>query len=98
MIILLHGPDSYRVRKKLHYYEAGFKKKYDSAGLNFTRLDGEKLDMEELTKHTGQMGFLSAKRLIVVENLVIRNKSKKIQKEIIEYLDNNWSDDNVIIF
>ncbi len=98
MIILLHGPDSYRARKKLHYYQAGFKKKYDQAGLNITRLDGEKLDMGELTKHTGQMGFLSTKRLIVIENLISKNKSKKIQKEVVEYLDNDWNDDNVIIF
>ena len=87
MINLLQGPDSYRARKKLHYYEAGFKKKYDSAGLNIVRLDGEKLDMEELSKHSGQMGFLSEKRLIVVENLISKNKSKKIQQEVVEYLD-----------
>jgi len=98
MIILLHGPDTYRARKKLHYYKAGFKKKYDKAGLNIVHLDGEKLDMEELSKHTGQMGFLSSKRLIVVENLISRNKSKKIQKEVAEYLDAGWTDDNVIIF
>lgn len=98
MIILLHGPDTYRARQKLHYYEAGFKKKYDQAGLNITHLNGEKLDMEELSKHSGQMGFLSTKRLIVVENLISKNKSKKIQQEVITYLDGNWTDDNVIIF
>lgn len=98
MIILLHGPDSYRARKKLHYYEAGFKKKYDATGLNIVRLSGEKLDLAELSKHSGQMGFLSSKRLIMVENLISRNKSKKVQSEVVDYLDNDWSDDNVIIF
>jgi DNA polymerase-3 subunit delta len=98
MIILLHGPDTYRARQRLHFYREGFKKKYDVAGLNVVNLDGEKLNMEEFRKNVGQAGFLAKKRFIAIENLISLNKHKKIQEEIIEYLDKEWSGDNVIIF
>ncbi len=98
MIILLYGSDTYRARKKLNYYQAGFIKKYDQSGLNIVRLDGEKMTMEEIRKHTGQMGFLAEKRFIVIEGLVGKNKKKTIQDEMVEYLDKEWSDDNVLVF
>ncbi len=98
MILLLHGPDSYRARERLRFYQNGFKKKYDPSGFNVIRLDGETLTMEEFTKHVGQMGFLAEKRFIVIENLISKNKSKKIQEEIIVYLDSQWSDENVLLF
>jgi len=98
MIIFLHGPDTYRSRQRLKFYEEGFKKKYDPSGLNVVRLDGETLTTEEFRKSVGQVGFLAKKRFVVVENLIHKNKNKKIQEEIIEYLDNEWSDDNVLVF
>jgi len=98
MIIYLHGSDTYRARQRLIFYRQGFKKKYDAAGLNVATLDGEKLNLEEFRKSVGQSGFLSKKRFVVIENLISRNKQKKIQAEIIEYLDKEWSDDNVLIF
>jgi len=98
MIIFLHGSDTYRSRQRLKFYKEGFKKKYDLQGLNVVYLDGEKLTMEEFRKSVGQAGFLAKKRFIVVENLIYKNKNKKVQEEIIEYLNNEWSDDNVLIF
>ena len=98
MIIFLYGPDTYRSRQRLKFYEEGFKKKYDPSGLNVVRLDGETLTTEEFRKSVGQVGFLAKKRFVVVENLIHKNKNKKIQEEIIEYLDNEWSDDNVLVF
>lgn len=98
MIIYLHGPDTYRSRQRLKFYKEGFKKKYDPSGLNVVHLDGEKLTMEEFRKSVSQVGFLAKKRFIVVEDLIYKNKSKKVQEEIIEYLDNEWPDDNVLFF
>lgn len=98
MKILLYGPDTYRSRQRLHFYREGFKKKYDPSGLNVVNLDGENLTMEELSKSAGQMGFLASKRFIVVENLISKNKNKKIQQEVIDYLDKDTSDENVLVF
>ncbi len=98
MIILLHGPDTYRARQRVHFYRDGFKKKYDPQGLNVAFLNGEKLTTEDFRKNVGQIGFLADKRFIVVENLISKNSNKKIQEEVIDYLDTDWSDDNVLVF
>ncbi|MFA6097943.1 MAG: DNA polymerase III subunit delta [Patescibacteria group bacterium] len=98
MIILLYGPDTYRSRQRLHFYREGFKKKYDPSGLNMEYFDGEKLTIEDFGKSAGQMGFLAKKRFMVVENVISKSKSKKIQEELVGYLKNKWSDDNVLIF
>ncbi|MFA6553146.1 MAG: DNA polymerase III subunit delta [Patescibacteria group bacterium] len=98
MIIFLYGADSYRARQRLRFYRDGFKKKYDPSGLNVVRLDGEKLAMENFRKAVGSAGFLAKKRFITIENLISRNKNKKIQSDIVEYLDSEWSDDNVVVF
>ncbi len=96
MIIFLYGPDTYRSLQRLHFYEEGFRKKYDPQGLNILKFDGMKLSMEEFRKTTGQVGFLAKKRFIVVYNLIRDNK--KIEREITEYLQKEWLDDNVLIF
>ncbi|MFH1207493.1 MAG: DNA polymerase III subunit delta [Patescibacteria group bacterium] len=98
MIIFLYGADSYRARQRLRFYRDGFKKKYDPSGLNAVRLDGAKLAMEDFGKAVGSAGFLAKKRFITVENLISLNKNKKIQGDIIEYLDSEWADDNVLVF
>jgi len=98
MIIFLHGTDTYRSRQQLKFYKEGFVKKYDPSGLNCTVLDGEKLTFSDFRKACGATGFLSKKRMIIVENLFSKNKDKKIQHEIIEYIDHEFSKDNVLIF
>lgn len=98
MIIFLYGADTYRARQRLHFYRDGFKKKYDPTGLNVVKLDGEKLTLEDFRKAVGTAGFLATKRFVSVENLISRNKNKKIQGEIVEFLDKEWSDDNVLVF
>lgn len=98
MIIFLHGPDTYRSREKLKFYRDGFRKKYDPSGLNAVTLDGGKLSFEEFRQACGSVGFLSKKRLVVVENLMSGNKDKKIQQDIVDYLDKELTKDTVLIF
>lgn len=98
MIIFLYGPDTYRAHERLRFYREGFKKKYDPKGLNVSFLDGEKLSVEEFRKSVSQVGFLADKRFTAIENVITKNKSKKVQEAIVEYLDTDWSNDNVLIF
>ncbi|MFA5134176.1 MAG: DNA polymerase III subunit delta [Patescibacteria group bacterium] len=98
MIIFLYGPDTYRAHERLHFYREGFKKKYDPKGLNVSYLDGEKLSVEEFRKNVSQVGFLAEKRFTAIENVITKNKGKKVQEAIVEYLDTDWSNDNVVVF
>lgn len=98
MIIYLHGPDTYRLRQRLLFFREGFKKKYDGHGLNVVTLDGAQLTTEEFRKNVGQVGFLSTKRFIVIENLLSGHKQKNTFEQLADYLENEWSGDNVLVF
>ncbi|MFA5070362.1 MAG: DNA polymerase III subunit delta [Patescibacteria group bacterium] len=99
MLIFLHGPDTYRSRQRLKFYKEGFKKKYDPRGLNIEVLAGEKLTLAEFQKKLSSKGLLAQKRLVVVEELISKNKSKKIQEELADYLKKNPPDsDQVLVF
>lgn len=99
MIIFLYGPDTYRSRQKLKFYREGFKKKYDPSGLNVEISDGEKLTFEIFRQKQGSQGLLSKKRLVIVENLISKNKSSKVQTKISDYLkETSLSADQILIF
>lgn len=99
MIIFLYGADTFRSRQKLKFYREGFKKKYDPQGLNIEILAGEKLNLAEFRKKLGSRGLLAKKRLVIVEELATKNKSKKIQEEIADYLKSKPLDkDQILIF
>ncbi|MFH1366781.1 MAG: DNA polymerase III subunit delta [Patescibacteria group bacterium] len=99
MIIFIYGPETYRSRQKLKFYREGFKKKYDPRGLNIEILDGEKLTFDIFRQKQSSQGLLSKKRLVIVENLILKNKSAKIQAQISDYLkETNLSADQILIF
>jgi DNA polymerase-3 subunit delta len=52
--------------------------------------------MANFRNNVGQVGFLAKKRFIVVENAIRDNK--KIEGEVVHYLEKEWTDDNVLVF
>jgi len=101
MIIFLYGEDTYSSNQKLNQIKAKFLKEVDSAGLNLTTLDGDKLKFEEFNQQVKASPFLARKRMVIIKNLISENKSKEIQKEIVELLnqtDQNAQDENILVF
>jgi len=101
MIIFLYGEDTYRSSQKLNQIRDKFKKEVDSAGLNLTTLDGAKLKFEEFNQQVKASPFLARKRMIIIKNLISENKSKEIQKEVVELLnqtEQNAKDENILVF
>lgn len=100
MIFFIYGEDTYQSRQKLKELKNEFIKKHDKSGLNITTLDGEKLDIEKFRNAVSGSSFLSTKRLIVIENLLSKNKGQKIFEEINDYLYTNKElpKDNSLIF
>lgn len=97
MIIFLHGPDTFRSKRKLSEIISKFKKQVDPSGLNITKLSGEKLESSELQEALSASGFMAPKRLIVVEDLIGKHRGKKVHTEILEMLK-NLSEDKVLVF
>ncbi|MDD5340868.1 MAG: DNA polymerase III subunit delta [Patescibacteria group bacterium] len=101
MIIFLFGEDTYRSSQKLEELKAKFNREVDSSGMNLVSLDGAKLKFEEFNQQVKASPFLARKRMVIIKNLISENKSKEIQKEIVELLNEEWKnnkDDNIIIF
>jgi len=101
MIIFLYGEDTYRSSQKLNQIKAKFLKEVDSAGLNLTTLDGAKLKFEEFNQQVKASPFLARKRMIIIKNLISENKSKEIQKEVVNLLNQESKDkgeENILVF
>ncbi|MFA5188140.1 MAG: DNA polymerase III subunit delta [Patescibacteria group bacterium] len=101
MIIFLYGEDTYRSNQKLTQIKAKFLKEVDSTSMNLTTLDGAKLKFEEFNQQVKASPFLARKRMIIIKNLISENKSKEIQKEVVELLnstDQNAKDENILVF
>lgn len=94
MILLLHGEDSYRSHQKLNQIKEEFKKQ-DPSGVNLIVLDGEILGLEDFKNQVQSIGFLSEKRLVVVQDLFFKGK---IQKEIIEYLESYEGSSDIVFY
>ncbi len=101
MIIFLYGEDTYRSSQKLNQIKDKFIKEVDSSGMNLITLNGAKLKFEEFNHQVKASPFLARKRMIIIKNLISDNKSKEIQKEIVDLLNTEWKnpqEDNILIF
>jgi len=77
MLFFLYGADTYRSRKKLNEIKEKFIHDVDESALNLTTVDGEKADINEFNRAVSTPPFLARKRLVVVENLIAKNKKIK---------------------
>lgn len=98
MIIFLYGPDTFRSRQKLKQVKEKFIKEVDKSALNIEILDGQKLEVQEFEKAVSSPPFLAKKRMVIIEDLISKNRGQKIQKEILEALKKDSLKDTVIIF
>ena len=102
MIIFLYGEDTFRSKQKLKEFKNKFTKNIDSSQINITEIDGEKMDLENFKQIILSGGFLVKKRMIIIENLLEKNKGKKILTEILSLLKSKNSpvlaSDNITIF
>lgn len=95
LIYFLHGPDTYRSRKKLRELVDAYKQK--SGGiLGYTRLDAEEDDLfEKLPPHSAAL--FREKTLLVIENALA---AKKDYAKLLEARCPVWKDDTetIVIF
>jgi len=98
MIIFLYGPDTFRSRRKLKQLKEKFIREIDKSALNIEILDGQTLETADFEKAISTPAFLAKKRMVIIENLISKNKGQKVQKEILEKLAKNNLEDTIIIF
>ncbi|MFA5107792.1 MAG: DNA polymerase III subunit delta [Patescibacteria group bacterium] len=96
MIILLSGEDTYRSRQRLIKLKNAFKEKYDPRGLNIVTLEGKTLTQENFNQAVATHGFLSTRRMLVIENLS-DNKSKVVRETVRDTLSELPAEENIVI-
>jgi len=79
MIYFLYGPDTYRSREKLKELIAK-----NQTGFNVERINGAKIDADELNKYISTHDLFSQKKFLVIENMA--DKNNKLQENIINFL------------
>ncbi len=62
------------------------------------RFDGQNFDMGKFRSSIGQMGFLSAKRFITVENIMSGSRNASQERALVELLDSGAYEDSVMVF
>lgn len=82
MLLFLYGPDTYRSLKRLRFLEEGFRTKYDTQGFSVVRLDGESASMDDVRQAVITVGFLSAKRLVILERFLSTKRERAGQDEL----------------
>jgi DNA polymerase III subunit delta len=98
MIVFLYGKDNFRSNNKLQEIREKYEEKFPSS-LSYKKIDGKKLNLEELKSLVQGAALFQEKKLIVVRN-VFDLKAEK-QKELVEFLKDKKLDkeeDNIIIF
>lgn len=97
MIILLHGPDTYRSRQRLKTLREAFVAKHDPSGFNVVIIEGARASAEEVSKSLGAQGFFAKKRFIAIEN-ISRAKSPKVLEVITQRLSQLKDPDLIAVF
>lgn len=67
MMILLTGPDSYRVSERKRQLIEAFRKKYDGSGNNIAVLAGAEVSVDDVIGQTRTVGLFTAHRMIVLD-------------------------------
>jgi len=79
MIYFLYGPDTYRSREKLKELIAK-----NQIGFNVERINGAKIDADELNKHISTHDLFSQKKFLVIDHMA--DKNNKLKEDIINFL------------
>ncbi len=75
MLIFLFGEDTYRSAQKVEELKTKFKRDVDPSGMAISVMDGSQLDVDDLgLKLLSGGGFFSAKKMIIIKNLMLKGK------------------------
>ena len=86
MIFFLYGKDTFRSHEKLKEIRNRFFEKIDPDKMNAAVLDGETLNINEFREKVATASFFATKRLVAIENFLLKNKDEEIIKYLGKYL------------
>lgn len=96
MLIFFYGENTFDSQKKLLELKERFLRK-DQDGINLVEKEGAELTGADFEKEIATVPFLGGKRLVVIKNLLLENKDKKILAGIEERLE-SIPQETVVVF
>lgn len=97
MLIFVYGADTFRARAKVRELVLAFKKKHDPAGLNTSRHDAAKTTPDELRAAFSTPGFLSKRRLVVLDGFLGVKRTKEELEDAITLLKSHAPETVVVL-
>ncbi len=85
MIFFLYGADTFRSRQKLREIKEKFRKEVDQSGLNLSRIDGARTDLDNISRQMSSAPFLAKRRMVVVEDIFL-NKDEELFEGLVKML------------
>lgn len=98
MLIFVYGSDTFRARAKVRELVLAFKKKYDPSGLNTLRLDAAKASPDELRASLNTPGFLSKRRMAIVDGFFEVKRGKEEQEKAVAFLKSHVPETVVVLW
>lgn len=98
MIIYLHGPETFLSRQKLKQFREKFTREVDTSGMNLIELDGASIEAHDFEQAVATPAFLAPKRMVVVTELLSKNRKTTIHAAVLEFLNSVNHDDTIIVF
>jgi len=95
MFTLIYGPTTYLSRQKLNEIRANFIKNIDPSGINLAIFEGEKAQSQDIHKELNSAPFLAPKRLVILRNVLSKNKDSTIEKIILEFISEK--NENILV-
>lgn len=83
MLKLIYGKDEYRAKKRLGEIIAEFLIS-DPNRMNLSEIDGAEANYPEIDQAISTLPFLADKRMIVIANLLTKNKDSELKAKILE--------------
>ncbi len=100
MLFFYHGENSWLAKQKIEAIIKKFKAQVDPAGQNIEYLDGETLSLDNFFRSVSVIGFLAAKKLIIIKNIFDNKKLSDLQGPLIDFIkkQKDTPEENYIIF
>lgn len=94
MLIFLHGPDTFRSRRKLNEIIEQYKKA-NSIGLSLNFIDFKEKDFVDFKNAVETVSMFNEKKLVILRNLF--GDKKNIQEKFLDYLDKIKKDKDSVV-
>lgn len=96
MLIVLHGEDNFRSRMKIHEFQEAYLQKNEQT-FNFEKIDGRRINFQELKNIIEAQSLFLQKRFIIVEDIL---ENRELKESLSEYNFKNLKNDKetVVIF